>query len=291
MIVADPAEQLATAASGNAAPYRLGVALSGGGARGLAHAGALMAIEEAGLKPDVIAGVSAGSVIAVLYAGGVAPLQMAELFAGTGFRDFAELALGHGGIFKIERFMDFVLKTLDGRDRLEQLDIPVYIGATDLAAGRPVAFSEGLIGPRLMASCSIPIVFAPVEIDGVPYVDGGVLRNHPAWILRPRCETLIGVNVSPLQQKKKYKSVIDVALRTYNLMAKANQSTDMELCDVSVETPEIAGMAVFDLKNIKKVFISGYVHMRAALKAAGLWQPGAVPAATKPETPQKYVEE
>lgn len=72
-------------------PYRLGVALSGGGARGFAHAGALMAIEEAGLRPDAIAGVSAGSVVAVLYAGGVEPLKMADMFARTGFRDFAEL--------------------------------------------------------------------------------------------------------------------------------------------------------------------------------------------------------
>lgn len=71
-------------------PYRLGVALSGGGARGFAHAGALMAIEEAGLRPDAIAGVSAGSVVAVLYAGGVEPLKMADMFARTGFRDFGQ---------------------------------------------------------------------------------------------------------------------------------------------------------------------------------------------------------
>lgn len=256
-------------------PYRLGVALSGGGARGFAHAGALMAIEEAGLKPDIIAGVSAGSVIAVLYAAGIKPLQMAQLFASVGLKSFAELKLGHGGIFAIDKFKNFILRAIGNFRNLEDLPIPVYIGATNLDTGKPVAFSKGEIGPRMIASCSIPIVFSPVIINGEHYVDGGVLRNHPAWMIREMCDFLIGINVSPLRQKKKIHSVIDVALRTYNLMAKANQGIDMSLCDVSVETPEIADFAVFDLKNIKTIFVNGYVHMRKALKDAGMWNPPA----------------
>ena len=253
--------------------YKLGVALSGGGARGFAHAGALMAIEEAGLRPDAIAGVSAGSVVAVLYAGGLTPLSMANLFAKTGFTDFTDLALGQGGIFKLDKFGRFITRALGGVTHLEELRIPTFIGATNLDAACPVSFSSGEIAPRLTASCSIPIVFKPVKIDGVNYVDGGVLRNHPAWMLRDKCETLIGVNVSPLRPKTKFTSIIDVALRTYNLMAKANQAQDMALCDISVETPEIADYAVFDLKHIKHVFVSGYVHTRAALRKAGLWNP------------------
>ena len=253
-------------------PYRLGLALSGGGARGFAHAGAIMAIEEAGLKPDIIAGVSAGSVIAVLYAAGVTPLRMAELFARTSFLDFANVSFGEGGFFRIDKFSEFILRALGPYRRLEDLPIPTYLGATDLDNGKAVAFSEGEIGPRMMASCSIPIVFRPVEIDGVKYVDGGVLRNHPAWILRDKCDMLIGVNVSPLKKVPRYKSVFDVALRTYNLMAKANQALDMSLCDISVQTPEITDVAVFDLKNIKKVFLSGYTQTRKALIEAGLWK-------------------
>lgn len=254
--------------------YRLGVALSGGGARGFAHAGALMAIEEAGLRPDVIAGVSAGSVAAVLYAGGLTPMGMATLFAKTSLRNFTEFGLGSGGIFKLDKFARFIVRALGGVNRLEDLHIPVYVGATDLDSARPVAFHTGEIGPRLLASCSIPIVFSPVVIDGVNYVDGGVLRNHPAWMLRDKCDKLIGVNVSPLRPKKNFSSIIDVALRTYDLMAKANQAEDMAMCDISVETPEIADYAVFDLKHIKNLFVSGYINTRAALRKAGLWNPG-----------------
>lgn len=109
-------------------------------------------------------------------------------------------------------------------------------------------------------------MFKPVNIDGVNYVDGGVLRNHPAWMLRDKCDTLIGINVSPLRPKKEFTSIVEVAMRTYNLMAKANQAEDMAMCDVSVETPEIADYAVFDLKHVKNLFVSGYINTRAALK-------------------------
>lgn len=254
-------------------PYKLGVALSGGGARGFAHAGALMAIEEAGFKPDVIAGVSAGSIAAVLYSAGVKPLEMANLFSKANMRDFAELSFGAGGLFRIDKFQKFIYNAIAPIRRIEELHIPTFIGVTDLDHGVPAVFDHGEIGPRMVASCSIPIVFKPMEIDGVHYVDGGVLRNHPAWIIRDKCRFLIGVNVSPLGSDGRYRNLIDVALRTYNLMAKANQSADMAMCDLSIETPEIAHYAVFNLKNIKNIFMSGYIHTRRMLRNAGMWNP------------------
>jgi len=254
-------------------PYKLGVALSGGGARGFAHAGALMAIEEAGLRPDAIAGVSAGSVIAVLYAAGIKPIDMGDVFAHYGFRNFVELSWGKGGILKIEKFMNFILSIIGDKRNIEDLDIPTYIGASDLDNARPHIFDHGEIGPRMLASCSIPIIFPPVNIDGTHYVDGGVLRNLPAWALRDKCDYLIGINVSPLRPKNHYRSIIEVAFRTYNLMAKANQTEDMELCDLSIQTPEISEYAVFNLSKIKELVVSGYMHTRSALKKAGLWNP------------------
>lgn len=254
-------------------PYKLGVALSGGGARGFAHAGALMAIEEAGLKPDIVAGVSAGSVVAVLYAAGIKPIEIPQLFNNAGMSDFTTLSLGQGGILSAEKFKKFIMRAIGDYTRLEDLPMPVYIGVTDFDRGVATEFHRGPIGDVMLASCSIPIVFRPVNIDGVNYVDGGVLRNHPAWIIRDKCDTLIGVNVSPLNQRANPSSLLDVAMRTYNLMAKANQNADMNLCDISVSTPEIAHYKVFNLKNINSVFTSGYIHARKALREAGLWNP------------------
>lgn len=247
-------------------PYRLGVALSGGGARGFAHVGALKALEEAGMKPDVIAGVSAGAVAAVMYAAGVPLDEMLSLFTSTKFTDFARPSLIHGdGMFSLMRFKQFI-EEATGIDRLENLRIPTYVGVTDLDHGEPAEFHEGLLGERVVASCSIPIVFSPVEINGIHYVDGGVLRNLPAWIIREKCETLIGINVSPLRTFEYKKSFLDIGMRTYNLMAKANQQQDMDICDHVIITPELIHYQVFNLKDIHKAYLSGYAAAHRAIR-------------------------
>lgn len=252
--------------------YHFGIALSGGGARGIAHAGALKALEECGLRPDVIAGVSAGAVIAVMYAGGVSPEAMLELFEGMSFSNMVEFRLGGGGLFKIDKFKRKILHSISPAKNLEDLRVPVYIGATDLDNGRSEYFTEGQIGDRVIASCSIPVLFKPVKINGVNYVDGGVLRNLPARVLRDKCQKLIGINVSPMTPyKKTSNSVIDVAMRSYNLMSRHNQEEDQELCDVAIEMRDISAYGVFNLKDIEKVFNSGYVNTRAALRKSGWW--------------------
>lgn len=247
-------------------PYRLGIALSGGGARGFAHAGALKALDEAGIKPDVIAGVSAGSVVAVMYAAGVKPEEILRLFEKGKFGDYASLTTHKGGIFRITRFRQHIMKHLGGIERLEQLKIPTYIGVTDIDHGKAVEFHEGPIGDIMQASCSMPIIFPPVKIDGVKYVDGGVLHNLPSWILRDKCDYLIGLNCSPMSDEKPGDSILDIAHRTYVLMSKAQQADDIQQCDLRVEMGELAHYKVFNLKKINTVFLDGYVKMRAALK-------------------------
>lgn len=255
-------------------PYRLGVALTGGGARGFAHAGALAAIEEAGHKPDIIAGVSAGSFVGTLYAAGVSPKKFIELFGERKAKKFVELHLKDGGVFTMTPFRRLIERNIGPYKNLEELPIPTYIGVTDFDHGIAREFHTGPIPERVVASCSIPIAFPPVTIDNTKYVDGGVLRNHPAWIIRDKCEFLIGVNVSPLEEKIKgdVDTIMSALMRTYNLMAKANQHQDMELCDLNIETPEISHYRTFDLSNIEKVYNSGYANTRRALRKAGLWQ-------------------
>ena len=247
-------------------PYKLGIALSGGGARGFAHVGALKALEEAGYKPDVIAGVSAGSIAGVLYAAGVPFEEMLSMFSSTKFTDFCKLAVGQReGVFSLTKFKKFMEKAT-GVSMIEDLKIPNYIGVTDLDNGVPAEFHSGALGERVVASCSIPIVFQPVKIEGTHYVDGGVLRNLPAWIIRDKCEKLIGINCSPLTTFRYRKSFFDIAMRTYNLMAKANQLDDMKMCDHVIITPELSSYQVFNLKDINKAYLSGYAAAHRAIK-------------------------
>ncbi len=254
---------------------RLGVALSGGGARGIAHAGALKAIEEAGLKPAIIAGVSAGSIAAVLYAAGVAPQRILDMFTTPKLTDFTELTWGKGGVIKIDKFISYITRALGHNKMLEDLKIPTYVGVTNFDTGRAEEFHSGEIGPIITASCSIPIAIPPVKINGYNYVDGGVLRNLPAWIIRDKCDLLIGINVSPVGQvpPSEHTSIFDIAMRTYSLLAKSNQDQDMKMCDLVVRTQEISHLNVFNLKEATKIFNSGYINTRKALRDAGWWHP------------------
>lgn len=267
----------------NLRQYRLGIALSGGGARGFAHIGALKAIEEAGLKPDIIAGVSAGSIAGSLYAAGIKLDDILPLFAHLGLTDFLSFPLRRGaGIFTLHKLARFIEKNT-GFTRLEDLPTRLIIGATDFDHAVPACFTKGPLGRCVEASCSIPIVFAPVEIGGVHYVDGGVMRNLPAWTIRERCQTLIGINCSPMVSAHYKDSTIDMALRTFHIMARSNQNMDMQLCDLVIRTPELQNYQVFNLKDINKAYLSGYA---AAHRAIRQWLNAGDNVSANHQTPQ-----
>lgn len=249
---------------------RIGVALSGGGARGFAHVGVLKAMEEFGIKPDIIAGVSAGSVAAVMYAAGLKPDDVLKYFSEVKFSDLCELSIPKDGFFKLDGFKAFLAKHLP-YEKLEELPIPTLVCATELDAGTYKIFSEGKIVDRVAASCCIPIIFKPVRIDGINYVDGGVLHNLPARAIREQCDFLIGVNCSPLrpEHRKTKSTIIDVATRSYMLMSKNNAEPDMEMCDLVIQTKNIADYKAFNLKEIKLVYMSGYGSAIETLSAAG----------------------
>lgn len=252
-------------------PHKIGLVLSGGGARGFAHAGALLALDEVGIRPDIIAGVSAGSVVTAMYASGMEPEKIVSAFVNVKFSDFAEIGVPRDGFFSMDGFKKFLKRNIP-YERIEELPMPAVICATDLDNNKPVAFTEGKIVDCVAASCSIPIVFKPVKINGVTYVDGGVLANLPAWALRDRCKYLIGINCSPVPRRGKPSSIMDIAHRTYDLLVKNNSLPQMELCDLAISIDDIASYKVFNLKEIKRVFRSGYDNTLSALLSAGFTQ-------------------
>ena len=237
----------------------IGIAFSGGGARGFSHIGVLKAFEQFGLKPSVLSGVSAGSIAAVLYGAGLTPDEMAKCFKDASrFNDFTEWAIPTDGVFKLNKFAKLLTSWLPVNN-LEDLKIPTVVCATNLDKGSSVGWAKGPIVERVLASCSIPIVFKPVKINGSMFVDGGVLRNLPAWAIRRYCTTLYGSNCSPLNPDYKYKpSVLDIAMRTYQLMAKANVLQDLKLCDYVIAPREMHKIKTFDLESIDNNIEQGY---------------------------------
>ncbi|MDH6353770.1 NTE family protein [Dysgonomonas sp. PH5-45] len=237
--------------------HKLGLALSGGGAKGFAHLGVMKALEERYIHPNIISGTSAGALAGVLYADGYSPMEIAELFKNKGFKEFAKFTIPQAGIFKSDGIYDFLKKHLRAKT-FEGLNIPLRVVATDIERGTSVVFSEGPVIDAVVASCSFPIIFTPKEIKGRHYVDGGLFRNFPVSVIRQECEKVIGVNVTPLTHEKYRNSMIHIAERTYHYMSIGNTMGDRKLCDILIESTDVSKFAMFSLDHIDEIIKIGY---------------------------------
>lgn len=241
----------------NHTTYKLGLALSGGGAKGFAHIGVFKLLEECGLMPDVIVGTSVGALMGALFADGYSADEIKELFSGREFSEFAQLQLPKSGLFDSKRFRHFLRRHLRAKT-FEELKTPLIVMATDLDNGESHEFRSGPIVEAVTASCSIPIIFSPVVINGVHYVDGGLFHNFPVSIIRDSCERVIGVNVSPLISQKYKQTIFHIAERSYHYMFRANTMEDREMCDVLIEAEEFGMYKTFDLENVDQITKIGY---------------------------------
>ena len=238
-------------------PYNLGIALSGGGIRGMCHAGVMKALEEYGIKPDIIAGVSAGAIVGALYADGYSPDEIAGFFEHVEFRKMTKVKIPNGGFFGIESFEKFMAVKLRAKT-FEELKIPLRIVATNLDKGQSVVFTSGNLLEAIIASSTFPVLFTPKVINGENYIDGGVFKNFPVSIIRDDCEKIIGINASPLVADKYKMSVLNVAIRSYNFMFKANILHDKELCDFLIEPVDMANYETFETEKSREIYELGY---------------------------------
>jgi Predicted esterase of the alpha-beta hydrolase superfamily len=238
-------------------PHQLGMALSGGGAKGFVHLGVFKLLEECNLKPDIISGTSAGALAGVLYADGYTSDEIKEIFKGKEFSEFARIRIPKAGLFDMSRMKSFLDQHLRAK-RIEDLKIPLVIIATDLDRGISREFRQGPIKEAVMASCCVPIIFSPVEIDGVHYVDGGLFRNFPVSNIRKECKKVIGVNASPLIPLKYKQTIRHIAERSYHYMFQANTMEDRLLCDLLIETESAGEYKLFDLENVDRIAQIGY---------------------------------
>jgi NTE family protein len=249
--------------------YQTGVALSGGGIKGLCHAGALKALEEYGIKPNIISGVSAGAIVGALYADGYTPDEIGEIFYDISFSQFAKIQFPTDGLFQIDLFKEFLQQKIRAKT-FEQLSIPLRIVATDLDHGESTVFEKGELVDPIIASSSLPVLFKPTVIDGINYVDGGVLKNFPVGTIYPDCQYIIGINASPFVAKNYNKNLRGIIARTYFFMSKANILQDKALCDLLIEPDNIASYDTFDIDKSREIFTLGYESTKAILSQSDL---------------------
>jgi len=237
--------------------YKLGIVFSGGGTKAAAHCGVLQAFKEYGIKPDIMAGTSAGSLVAAYYSAGFDPVEMIKLFSGMNFfRDIVAPAAPKGGFFNSRPLVKYIKEVMP-YENVEDLPIPVKIVATDMDNGKSKVFTEGELAPRLVASCSIPVIFKPMLIDGIHYIDGGVLMNLPIPTIRQECEKIISIAVREVTPQAYKDNVMHVASRAYELMFMSNLRIDAHQADTHIEI-DTANFSALDISNIEKLFHLGY---------------------------------
>ncbi|WP_280746554.1 patatin-like phospholipase family protein [Parabacteroides sp. PF5-9] len=237
--------------------YKLGVALSGGGVRGFAHLGALQAMNERGIFPDLIAGTSVGSLVGALYADGYSPQEIYKMAEALKMREFITTAIPYDGFLRSTGIQSFLKKHLRAK-RFEELKTPLRVVASDIEQGTSFVFTTGEIIPAVAASCSVPIVFSPVEISGHYYVDGGLFANFPVSVIRKDCRRVMGVDISPVISMKYDRSFKYIIERTMNYMVGANTVKDRKNCDYLIESAEVSAYSLFDMKSGESIYEKGY---------------------------------
>jgi NTE family protein len=174
---------------------KTGIALSGGGARGIAHIGILKAIDEAGIRISKVSGTSAGAIVGMLYCSGYAPDSIMEIIRETQFIKYLRPAISKSGLLKLESIIPLFKKYLTN-DSFETLNIPLVVAATNVSKAETTFFTEGELIKKVLASCAVPVMFKPVMVRGEAYIDGGVLNNLPVDYRAMRCHTWLQLQSS-----------------------------------------------------------------------------------------------
>ncbi len=240
---------------------KIGLALSGGGARGIAHLGVLQALEEMDIRPHIISGTSAGAIVGAFYASGLKPLEIIEVFSNTKLLQFMRPAIGKGGLLNIEKSRNFYTKHLP-HQTFEGLSIPLHVAATDIEKGEAIYFSEGALIEPLLASSCIPVVFSRMEWHEIILVDGGILYILPAEVIRDECNYLIGVHTNPYGDEQVIDSMKTIIEKSLMLALTTNARVSMQSCDLVIEPLELSRFSTFDMKKAKEIFDIGYAHTR-----------------------------
>ncbi len=249
-----------------AARPTLGLVLSGGGARGIAHVGVIDALRSHGLQPDFIAGSSSGAVVGALAAAGHDTETMLEFFQKASPFRFSALTVHKAGILDTAKLVES-FRAYFPEDSFEALEIRLFITATDILNARLCIFESGPLIPAILASCSVPMVFTPTEIDGRWYVDGGVLNNFPIEPLRGRCDVVVGHYASPLRQlqPKDIRGVLAASERALEVGMHFASKQKFHECEVMLRCPELSRYGLFDTKRHREIFELGRRTTLAAM--------------------------
>ena len=234
---------------------KVGLALGGGFARGIAHLGVLQALEQSKIPIDCIAGTSAGALAGIAFASGRPFDEVVRKAAVIRFGNFGQWRFSRMSLASNQRLELYPKKFL-GVDTFEELKVPLAIVATDLVSGEAVSYTDGLLGPPLRASCAYPDLFQPVEYDGRMLVDGFIAAAVPVDAVRAMGAGVVIAVFLEAESIERPKNVVDVIGRSFSI---ARLQSDV------VITPKLREFAWDDFARTSELVGAGREAALAAL--------------------------
>jgi NTE family protein len=239
----------------------IGIALSGGGARGIAHLGVLKALKEFGIKPNILSGSSAGAMVAAFYAAGYDDDQIMSVTTGSRFFSLAHFHIGKSGLFDMKSFEE-IYHNYFRENSFEALSIPIHIATTDIVHGVSRYFSTGDLAKCIMASSCVPTVFEPVEYDGTLLLDGGILNNLPIEPLIGKCDKLIAIHVNSMSTDQDNISMKNLPDRTFHLAISQRERAKASQCDLFIEPINMSQFGMFEINQAEEIYKYAYEYTK-----------------------------
>lgn len=266
---------------------RIGLALGGGFARGLAHIGVLKVLEEEKIPIDFVAGTSVGAVIGAAYCSGISARELAEIASLVRFKDFARWTLSRLGLASNDRMAGFLKRVLKART-FEDLRIPLAVTATDFVSGDGVVFRSGELIEPVRASCAYPGMFLPIRVNGRLLVDGLLSHSVPTHPLRDMgAERVIAVYLSAhWVNLNGPRHVFDVIGQCFSIAQQKMSGLWESAADIIMH-PDVRGFSYDAFDRCAELIASGEVAAREVLPAIRAWLPAPAPeAAAEVAAPQ-----
>ena len=249
---------------------RIGLALGGGAAKGLAHIGALKAFEEEQIPIHCISGTSVGALVASYHAFGRPAESILSICSTLNLSRLIDFTLERGGLFSTNNIREMLHRDL-GDCRIEDANIPLAICTTDIETGEQLIFREGNLADIVCASMAVPGLFVPVEVDGRILVDGGLVENLPISPLADMGAGItVGVDLSHVGRYPKPENTIDVVSNAINISIDFNTRKQLKQADIAVPLDLSDYSLTNNADRVEELYMEGYHPMKKKIRQV-LW--------------------
>ncbi len=238
---------------------KIGISLSGGGAKGIAHIGVLQALLDHDIEPNIISGASAGAIVGALYAAGIPASDMLNAIRNTSYLRIFGFQWPDRGLGDMTYLKQLLAKLIKS-DSFKSLQKPLYVSVMNLNTGLVEIKKDGPLYDSICASSSVPLLFKPVDLEGNLYLDGGIGMNMPVRCLIGKCDIILGVNLvnhHPIDDKY-LSSWKEIMSRVFDLSVYNNVKPEMDLCDIIIEPTDIHLFSRFNFSQSEQLYEAGY---------------------------------